>query len=294
MKTTLKTRLKYMMTASVIAVGLAPAPALADNTGQINPNGAEPYDSYTQQMENKYESNTHKEAKYKDPSLTQAMEDSVDTAYNKAGEIAQDVEEWGEGIFVGEMTFHKLEMGSNWIGLDVQSTDGEDLGEISDIIVSNGGTVEGFIVDYDVAFGLGGAERFVPASQLRVNAENNLITAAMTEAEYEALPQFSYDRSDAQTAELNVIDSTELSVARLMGADVKNANEETVGEIQDIRLRNGEVANVIATFDPSLMAEEKTLALDFDGITRVQTQDGEYLRLNVSQTQAIQSRTNSL
>ena len=116
----------------------------------------------------------------------------------------------------------------------------------------------------------------------------------MTEAEYEALPQFSYDRSDAQTAELNVIDSTELSVARLMGADVKNANEETVGEIQDIRLRNGEVANVIATFDPSLMAEEKTLALDFDGITRVQTQDGEYLRLNVSQTQAIQSRTNSL
>ena len=51
MKTTLKTRLKYMMTASVIAVGLAAAPALADNTGQINPNGAEPYDSYTQQME---------------------------------------------------------------------------------------------------------------------------------------------------------------------------------------------------------------------------------------------------
>ena len=70
-------------------------------------------------------------------------------------------------------------------------------------------------------------------------------------------------------------------------------NNETIAEVQDIRLSNGEATNVIATFDPSFMADEQALSLSFDGLTQVQTKNETYLRLSEAQTFALEATMNS-
>ena len=288
----LNNKVKILMSASIIAIGLAATPTFADTTGQVNPTGEAAYDSYNETLETKYKTNKHSSTQ-KDPELIEAIENEVEAAYNKAGEIAQDVEQWGEDVFVGEMTFHKMEMASNWMGLNVVSSDGKNIGEISDVIINNSSEIDGFIVDQDIALGLGGQERFVPNKALRVNIEKNEIVISMSEQEFEQIPEFSYDPSVASVPAIDVISRDQISLANLMDTDLKNMNNETIAEVQDIRLSNGEATNVIATFDPSFMADEQALSLSFDGLTQVQTKNETYLRLSEAQTFALEATMNS-
>jgi len=75
-------------------------------------------------------------------------------------------------------------------GAAVQTTRGEDLAVLSDLVVAPAGRVTGAILTVGGVLGVGGKEVIVPWEKLTVGSDGETITLAMSEQQLEQLPAF--------------------------------------------------------------------------------------------------------
>lgn len=82
-----------------------------------------------------------------------------------------------------------------WLnGRDVVNTSGEDIAEVSDVILDRGsGRIEHAILTTGAILGMGGRQVAVPFRELRWDPAADKLTLAMTKEQLEQLPEFSED-----------------------------------------------------------------------------------------------------
>ncbi|MEJ8572954.1 PRC-barrel domain-containing protein [Microbaculum marinum] len=82
------------------------------------------------------------------------------------------------------------------LGADVRSSNDENIGEISDIILEPSGKPAYAIVTYGGFLGLGEDQSAVPFDKLRVSGDGDVFYLAMTEEQLENAPRFERDTFD--------------------------------------------------------------------------------------------------
>lgn len=80
------------------------------------------------------------------------------------------------------------------IGIDVVDRDGDDVGEVRDLILAQGGGIETVVVQTSSGF-LGMNERLVavPFTQVRVGQDGKQVRVGMSSDQMKEIPEFSYD-----------------------------------------------------------------------------------------------------
>lgn len=124
------------------------------------------------------------------------------------------------------------------IGEDVYSIDGEDIGDISTLMVGSDGQIRNVIVSFGGFLGMGEKEVALPWDRFTVGPEGEQITVDVTEAEIEAMPDFDWPE-EYETGTLlrddTVMDtSDELAAdAEQVGEDVADTTENAAEEVEE-------------------------------------------------------------
>jgi sporulation protein YlmC with PRC-barrel domain len=151
------------------------------------------------------------------------------------------------------------------IGRNIQNLQNETIGEINSVRIGTAGNVEAVIVGVGGFLGMGEREVAINWKDLTVADNGNKVTLAMTKEQLKAMPEYKYPdasyrgrvygdsgvrdtpatREVAASRDRTVTNTTtrgdfnaqgEISSNALIGATVKNANDETVGKVEDVFL----------------------------------------------------------
>lgn len=117
--------------------------------------------------------------------------EKMDTTAPATGEAAVSTDGDEMAVAQPEGTF----MASNLTGEPVQNGDGEDLADIEDFVIDEGGQITHVIVSFGGFLGLGDKEVMLPWDQLQITTDpddpdDHVAMLSMTKDEIEALPEF--------------------------------------------------------------------------------------------------------
>ncbi|WP_453959694.1 PRC-barrel domain-containing protein [Amorphus suaedae] len=135
---------------------------------------------------------------------TAAPAEKMDTTAPATGEAAVTTDGDDMAVAQPEGTY----MASELTGEPVQNGDGEDLADIEDFVIDEGGQVTHVIVSFGGFLGLGDKEVMLPWEQLQITTDpddpdDHVAMLSMTKDEIEALPEFKtqeevQDETDAK------------------------------------------------------------------------------------------------
>jgi len=83
-------------------------------------------------------------------------------------------------------------LGENILDMDVRTQNGEEVGEIEDVIFSQEGRIEKFILDIGEFLGLGGKRVSVSRKELKYDEQGGFAVYQGTERDLEAMPEIEY------------------------------------------------------------------------------------------------------
>lgn len=194
---------------------------------------------------------------------------------------------------------------SQLIGRDVTNPQGQDLGEISDLIVDmNSGDVRYAIMKFDK--GLFSGERLfaIPTAELKASQGNDKLVYNVRR---EQLKNAGVDKSQWPSAVRNKdylsgLDHTygivqpsndrrAYSASELLGKDVNGIKGDGIGEIRDlvIDMNGGRVHYAVLAFDPSWTAPEKLYAFPVSAFNFTDGRDELALNVDKAQLRAMRS-----
>jgi hypothetical protein len=131
---------------------------------------------------------------------------------------------------------------SEFVGKRVIDPNGEDLGEVEDLLASPGQSEQPVVV-LSIGGVLGVGDKWYASSleQLRVADDNERLVLDKTQAEIEAAPDFDYVPTQGEQSALPGVrgPNTTNSIGGLMGATVVGANDRALGEIKDFVVSTG-------------------------------------------------------
>jgi hypothetical protein len=163
------------------------------------------------------------------------------------------------------------------IGRNIQNPQNETIGEINSIRIGAGGNVEAVIAGVGGFLGIGEREVALNWKDLTVSDNGNKVTIAMTKEQLKAMPEYKYpdasyrgrvfgdagvrdipatrdnvtmrDRSPTSATMAGDFNARgEISGNALIGSNVKNAADETVGKIEDLYVDpNGSIKGLIVS-----------------------------------------------
>lgn len=122
----------------------------------------------------------------------QAVEQGAEEAEQAAEEGAEQAVTGDAEAIVREQAANELRL--DWItGTTLQSPDGENIGDISDLILDGEtGQIQAVIVGVGGFLGIGQKQIAVAWDQLQINYDANEITSDLTEEEAEAAPEYVF------------------------------------------------------------------------------------------------------
>lgn len=185
------------------------------------------------------------------------------------------------------------------IGRKVINTNKDTVGEVESVLTDKNGQAAFAVIGVGGFLGIGERNVAVPWNQLTVSADSETILLNTTKDQLMALPAHRYDDparrgkvyvldtdlksnphlADRSAASLATSPST-VDVEKLIGRNIKNSADETVGEIDSVMIdRDGKARYVVANVGGFLGMGEKHVALAWDGLTI--TQNGEHVVANV-------------
>lgn len=186
------------------------------------------------------------------------------------------------------------------IGRKVINTNKDTIGEVESVLTDKDGQARFAIVGVGGFLGVGERNVAVPWNQFTISADSETILLNTTKEQLLALPAHRYD-DPARRGKVYVLDTdlksnpyladrsaaslamspNAVDVEKLIGRNIKNANDETVGEIDSVMIdRDGKARYVVANVGGFLGVGEKHVALAWDGLTI--TQNGERVTANVA------------
>jgi ribosomal 30S subunit maturation factor RimM len=167
---------------------------------------------------------------------------------------------------------------SDILGANVENATGDTVAEVKDLVILSSDTVLQAVLSVGGFLGIGDKLVAVPYDKLqvrRVDDKINLMYNA-TKAELEGMPKFPYAKSDMQGMTLRAHD--------LIGADVKNAADETIGEVNDLVITAANhVPQVVLSVGGFLGVGEKMVAVPYDALEMKRVDDDEQVLYNTTQ-----------
>jgi sporulation protein YlmC with PRC-barrel domain len=151
--------------------------------------------------------------------------------------------------------------GSKILGADIENAAGETVGEVQDLVMLR--DQQGLQAILSVGGFLGIGERYVaiPYDKLQVSRKDDDIQVMYntTKADLEGLPKFPYKESEGGNITFRASD--------LIGANVKNATDETVGEVDDLIIPTAQtMPQVILSVGEYAGDGDKLVAIPYDAL----------------------------
>jgi sporulation protein YlmC with PRC-barrel domain len=160
---------------------------------------------------------------------------------------------------------------SELIGKDVTNNQGEDLGEIKDIVVDlQNGTAHSAVLDFGGFLGVGEKQYAFPMSQLKPGQANDKLVLNVDKEKLKSAEGFAKHRWPAMNDEywtrIGKPQGENMKLARaseLIGTDVQYKNGEDAGEVKDllVSLNNGQIRNVVLDVEGAGQARIQPKAL---------------------------------
>lgn len=192
---------------------------------------------------------------------------------------------------------------TEFIGKDVRNARGEDLGEISDVVVDvNNERVHYAILSFDKGLALGEKLFAYPMRTLELSPDGDEIVLNVSEERLQRAPGFEeaaepnwteddtyrrdVDRYFGDTVQVEPRTNMLLRRASaIMDADLNAADGNDVGDIEDIVVngRDGTVEFVVVAFDPGWTEPERLVTLPLQAFRFMGTGNDLTLRVNQAQ-----------
>jgi sporulation protein YlmC with PRC-barrel domain len=189
---------------------------------------------------------------------------------------------------------------SQLIGKDVRNMQGEDLGDIKDVVVDVGnGRVHYVVLSFGGFLGLGDKQFAYPMKVFRPAADKDELVLNVDKEQLKKAPGFEQAREpDWNQAEyrgqvdryfgdmVRVEPRQNMRLIRgsnLIGKDVNGANGEQIGEIEDVvvSLADGDARYAVVAFDKAWSLDEKRFVFPLKAFQTGQRLQDDF-RLNVS------------
>ncbi|SEV88141.1 PRC-barrel domain-containing protein [Cognatiyoonia koreensis] len=189
-------------------------------------------------------------------------------------------------------------------------TEWDDIGEINEIVLNRDGTVQSVIVGVGGFLGVGERDVAIDMSQLKfVNEDGDtgdfFLVVSASVAGVEEAPEYAYDRQDRAAMETDApMDRPMLTAPAverdgyqtatvqdfttedLTGARVYGPGDEDVGEISQLLLSDdGELERAVIDVGGFLGLGERPVAVTFDELQIVRTEDGSDVRVYIDSSQ---------
>jgi len=199
---------------------------------------------------------------------------------------------------------------SQLIGRHVTNPQGQNLGEISDLIVNmNNGDVRYAILEFDKGMFSGERLFAVPTSELKFSQDNDKVVYNMRREQLEnaGIERNQWPNAAHDNEYLSGLDRTygivqpsndrrAYSASELLGKDVNGTNGNDIGEVRDLVIdMNGQrVHYAVLAFDPSWTAPEKLYAFPLSAFTFTDGKDELALDVDKSKLQSMRSFDHNL
>ncbi len=191
---------------------------------------------------------------------------------------------------------------STLIGMEVKNSNGEDLGEIKDVIVDvNNGRVHYAVLEFGGFMGMGEKLFAYPIRHFKtgVAGERDELILNVDKKRLKAAPGFAKDgwpdwneskhRGDVDryygpTVTIKAKPNMRLvRGSELLGKDVNDADGKDIGDLKDlvVDMRSGEVHYAVLAFDKSWSPDNKLFALPMKALGPAD--DPDELRINVTE-----------
>lgn len=204
------------------------------------------------------------------------------------------------------------------IGRNIQNAQNETIGEIKSVFIGKDGKVDSVMVGVGGFLGMGEREVRLNWSELNVSQNGEKVTANLTKDQLKAKPEYKYSdtayrgqvfndagvwKNDGTRAEMTTRSSTNPQTAAntparsggdfnadgnvsgnaLIGANVKNQANETVGEIEEVFVgTDGAIKTVVVSVGGFLGVGTKNVAVKWNDI--MVERDGKDLRIKTNWT----------
>lgn len=158
---------------------------------------------------------------------------------------------------------------SKILGVNIENTAGETVGEVKDLVMLRDQQGLQAILSVGGFLGIGDKLVAIPYDKLQVSRKDDDIQIMYntTKAELEGLPKFPYKESEAGHMTLRTSD--------LIGANVKNVTNETIGEVDDLIIPAAQnMPQVILSVGEYVGDDEKLVAIPYDALD-IRYEDGE-------------------
>jgi sporulation protein YlmC with PRC-barrel domain len=189
------------------------------------------------------------------------------------------------------------------IGRDIQNTQNETIGEIKSVMINQSGTVDSVIVGVGGFLGMGEREVALGWKDLNVTNNGEKVTTALSKDQLKALPEYKYadakqrgtvfglpatntstaaaTRTTTAPTATTAAASGYVGASKLVGLNVRNAQDETIGEIKDVLIAsNGAIQSAIVGVGGFLGMGERNVALPWSQLKL--HRDGDQLKAMVS------------
>jgi ribosomal 30S subunit maturation factor RimM len=166
---------------------------------------------------------------------------------------------------------------SKILGANVKNIAGETIGEVKDLVLLRDNEVLQAIVSVGGFLGIGDTLVTIPYDKLKVQRVDDDVQVMYnaTKAELEGMPKF-LDTTEAR-AQLT------LRARDLIGANVKNANDDTIGEIDDLMVTAAQaIPQAIVSMGGFLEMGERLVAIPFDALVIRRVDDKEHVTYNAT------------
>ncbi|MBL8699823.1 MAG: PRC-barrel domain-containing protein [Alphaproteobacteria bacterium] len=186
------------------------------------------------------------------------------------------------------------------IGRNIQNSRNETIGEIDGVMVDRSGKVQSVIVGVGGFLGLGERQVAINWDALSVGPNGDRVTLDMSKDQLKALPEYRYaNRTYSRTVftddargvarppvaagtpappAVAMAMPSQVGAAKLVGLNIRNAANETIGEIKDIVLGNdGKAREVIVGVGGYLGIGERYVAIAWDQLQLRHDRDNDVL-----------------
>ncbi|MCD8526105.1 MAG: PRC-barrel domain-containing protein [Alphaproteobacteria bacterium] len=185
----------------------------------------------------------------------------------------------------GTVTINEQKTAAGMIGHPVYNTNQERIGTVKDIILNDSGTATHIIVADGEFPGIDmKLVAFDYDSIVRRNADGDIIMALSEEMMDRAVP-FQYETANADE-NVQTMPSGSLSAAKVLDAALLDEKKETIAQVDNVSLRNGQVDQLIVAFDQILGLGGDKAAFRYKDAKLVR--DGEEIDFQLSANQSAQ------
>jgi ribosomal 30S subunit maturation factor RimM len=167
---------------------------------------------------------------------------------------------------------------SDILGTNVENAAGDTVGEVKDLVILRDKEVLQAVLSVGGFLGIGDKLVVIPYDKLQVRRIDDKVNVMYntTKADLEGMPKFPYTESDTGGLTLRARD--------LIGAEVKNAADETIGEVNDLIITAADnVPQVILSVGGFLGAGEKLVAVPYDALDIRYIDDKQQVMYNATE-----------